>query len=1054
MEYLEEYRNHPKIALFKVKRESEASHFYNLYCNHLLDRVRDGWIIFLDDDNMLSQPDTLKKINNNIKTENDIIFWKVKLGEYIIYPNIYDIKYGQIDAAGFCFHSKYKNAARWIAEQGSDFHYVTQLLKTHYLIRRAHSEILTQTVLLTSVDQNYSYLFHKYKLKIANSDSEIKYTVIQDNFNHSKLYAHLHCYDIDRFEEIYGEYIDRVKEHFNIIITYSIGNNIPEQYTILKIPNKGMDIGARFCMVHYLHAKNTSYTHILFLHSKSNPELRKKYFDPLIDNLEKIIDERDDYDGVFPDIKWEIEGGISRNKRGEEIREVNHLYRNQLLDYLNIKDRTEEFIEGNVYFLSKKVIDKLFSDNKLYNILNKATDFDYNYIINKYHEYGTIRELYNKYEKVDIKMGENNGNIEHSFERIVLNCCDRYKVLAPPRISIIYVYYERKNEQKNQTNLAYFIKYGLDKSRWRDMDITTLIIINGHQCEVMIPERDDIIVWKRDYQGEYDIGSYRLGIEYLEKLYNNKIYNIFNYLFIINAGTTGPIYNEGKNRHWLDPFLDKLGVEKSVICSPVINFLKDNDSGGPGPRCQTYCSLILLSKKIYNLLLFTKVSNKTNGTNNNEDIIPHSDYVLKKHNLHYNIILIGEYGLTKVLLDNGYNISCLIYDNINYRDTRIYKNYSERIDRYNNYQPQFFYKTIFIKNNWWVSDKIKDSQPVMYNDTILFINESLKFRNIYEQFSLQQIKFKMDYDSLNIPKVIKIENSSDETNKIKTSSKKEGYHTYGYSEEIIIWPKQYTDNHAVVIYCHYDKDNIVKDYVIHALKTLIILKYDIIFCTTSKSIDNVDLPFKVNYYKNKESLKAGNDLFMFYEILKDNNLKKYTWITFLNDSILLPIHGINNMRLTIEKYRRNNDFWGLYLSNEGQIHLCSSHIEFNIRCINKLKVFLQEKLNRNFNNSREIINSVEIRIVNYLSSFGYNYGCVVSFKELNNPTNGHCIIFNPINIYKYIYRKEVFGIKWKYISNYLDFVKVDNNYLNYLMRFLKTSDAKIPEIPNYFDYMF
>lgn len=155
MEYLEEYRNHNKIELFKVNRETEASHFYNLYCNHLLDRVRDGWILFLNDDNMLAHPDTLKKINNNIKTEGDIIFWKVKLGEHIIYPNIYDIKYGQIDSAGFCFHSKYKNAARWIAEQGSDFHYVTQLLKKHYLIRRAHSEILTQSVLLTKVNEKW-----------------------------------------------------------------------------------------------------------------------------------------------------------------------------------------------------------------------------------------------------------------------------------------------------------------------------------------------------------------------------------------------------------------------------------------------------------------------------------------------------------------------------------------------------------------------------------------------------------------------------------------------------------------------------------------------------------------------------------------------------------------------------------------------------------------------------------------------------------------------------------------------------------------------------------
>lgn len=91
------------------------------------------------------------------------------------------------------------------------------------------------------------------------------------------------------------------------------------------------------------------------------------------------------------------------------------------------------------------------------------------------------------------------------------------KGIQHTKVCIIYVYYEKKNRHKNQTNLAFFIKYGLDKSRWKDIDTTTLFVINGRQCEVSIPERDDIIVWRRDYQGEYDIGSYRLGIEYVEK---------------------------------------------------------------------------------------------------------------------------------------------------------------------------------------------------------------------------------------------------------------------------------------------------------------------------------------------------------------------------------------------------------------------------------------------------------------------------------------------------------------------------------------------------------
>ena len=43
-----------------------------------------------------------------------------------------------------------------------------------------------------------------------------------------------------------------------------------------------------------------------------------------------------------------------------------------------------------------------------------------------------------------------------------------YKPLSQSKILIVYVYYERKNQQKNQTNLAFFLKYGLDKSKWEN----------------------------------------------------------------------------------------------------------------------------------------------------------------------------------------------------------------------------------------------------------------------------------------------------------------------------------------------------------------------------------------------------------------------------------------------------------------------------------------------------------------------------------------------------------------------------------------------------------
>ena len=59
---------------------------------------------------------------------------------------------------------------------------------------------------------------------------------------------------------------------------------------------------------------------------------------------------------------------------------------------------------------------------------------------------------------------------------------------------VIYVYYERKNEQKNQTNLSFFLKYGLHPENWLSLDVTYLFVINGYQCEVVIPTYPNVFV--------------------------------------------------------------------------------------------------------------------------------------------------------------------------------------------------------------------------------------------------------------------------------------------------------------------------------------------------------------------------------------------------------------------------------------------------------------------------------------------------------------------------------------------------------------------------------
>ena len=138
------------------------------------------------------------------------------------------------------------------------------------------------------------------------------------------------------------------------------------------------------------------------------------------------------YDGYFPNIEWEIQGDklkmISGNPQygNFNLPERNLLYRNELLGYLNCVNKTNRFIEGNVYILSKKVIEKVFGDPYLYNILNTQTSFDYNWICKTYNIKGNINEVYKQFINKKIKPRTNNylsrdRYIEHVLERVILN---------------------------------------------------------------------------------------------------------------------------------------------------------------------------------------------------------------------------------------------------------------------------------------------------------------------------------------------------------------------------------------------------------------------------------------------------------------------------------------------------------------------------------------------------------------------------------------------------------------------------------------------------------
>ena len=84
---------------------------YNLYLNDLQNEVKDGYVIYLDDDDKLSDEHSLLKLINVIKTNDDFVIWRVKFPNRLV-PS--DKNFGgppvmkDISGIGFSFHIKNK----------------------------------------------------------------------------------------------------------------------------------------------------------------------------------------------------------------------------------------------------------------------------------------------------------------------------------------------------------------------------------------------------------------------------------------------------------------------------------------------------------------------------------------------------------------------------------------------------------------------------------------------------------------------------------------------------------------------------------------------------------------------------------------------------------------------------------------------------------------------------------------------------------------------------------------------------------------------------------
>ena len=323
----------------------------------------------------------------------------------------------------------------------------TRMFKLHY----EYKTMLNNTLFDTQMVKQYPYLFHKVILGITDINDEIHYAIQKEGKMTKNIISHLHCYDIDKFNHFYDDYLYEIYKYTDIVITYCIGDPgkiFKLNMTFLKIPNKGMDIGGKFCMMHYLNGKlGDIRPYILFLHSKSNDTIRKYWFDNIIANLPNIanlhnIAHGNTMGGYFPPaiysgdnspLLWFDKVKLTRNKLEKNLYQkyhYNELYMNEISQYFHLEDDITCFPGGNCYILKYEVANKLFSDKYLYNILNTRSSFDFNWFkINYNLEHNDIFTLHTlKQSKglcgnnLEYKMKNKtfpDGMIEHVFERLV-----------------------------------------------------------------------------------------------------------------------------------------------------------------------------------------------------------------------------------------------------------------------------------------------------------------------------------------------------------------------------------------------------------------------------------------------------------------------------------------------------------------------------------------------------------------------------------------------------------------------------------------------------------
>ncbi len=121
------------VCVPKLERTQKLTFPWNLYLNDLMDKVTEGWILFMDDDDQYAHQMIFKIIADSLPDEDSMLVWKMRFPDGRLVPDA--THFGttpfvrkQIGMPCFAFHSKHKNKVRFDGHRAGDLRFANNLL--------------------------------------------------------------------------------------------------------------------------------------------------------------------------------------------------------------------------------------------------------------------------------------------------------------------------------------------------------------------------------------------------------------------------------------------------------------------------------------------------------------------------------------------------------------------------------------------------------------------------------------------------------------------------------------------------------------------------------------------------------------------------------------------------------------------------------------------------------------------------------------------------------------------------------------------------------------